>query len=263
MSNEILPQNGATETSPDRKTDTGRSLVGKIARLPYIIRENLNRRIRDGLPTADILAWLNNLASVKKILAQHFAGRTINHRNLSNWRRLGYRRWLKENQPVAAIEKRSRYGAKVFRAGRDIAPCAATLASDQLMAFLESQVGQTLTPDDLVKVASAIKPLLHAQQMAIRLKIERRKVRQKTEQLELERDKHQRDVVATALHVMGDAEAKAIYDAPCDYSLKIEVLGRKLFGKKWKFRGSPGLAAAAERGLPQSANAAEPNPSIQ
>jgi hypothetical protein len=220
------------------KTSMPRPLVGKIARLPHLIREQLNRRLRDGLPASEILSWLNHLACVKKILDALFSGAAISPGNLSNWRRLGYRRWLQDHQPIAGIEKRSRYGARISRAGRGIAPCAATLASDQLMAFLESRSGQTLTPDDLVKIATAIKPLLHAQQITARLRIEREKVRQKNEQLELERDKHQRDVAATALRVFDDAQAKAIHGAPCDHSLKIEVMGRHLFGKKWKYRPS-------------------------
>jgi hypothetical protein len=223
----------------------GRSLVGKIARLPHLVREQLNRRLRDGLPASDILFWLNNISSVKKILSARFSGVAISHGNLSDWRRLGYRRWLQDHQSVAGIEKRSQYGAKVFRAGRGLAPCAATLASDQLMAFLESRSGQTLTPDDLLKVAAALKPLLHAQQIGLRLKVEKKKIRQKNEQIELERDKHQRDVVATALRVMDDSQAKAIHDAPCDHSLKIEVLGRHLFGKKWKLRTSSDPAPIA------------------
>jgi hypothetical protein len=244
MTDEKLVQNGTVEEPPE-KNDTGRSLLGKIARLPHLIRERLNRRLHDGLPASEILPWLNNLLSVKKILAGRFSGATINHRNLSNWRRIGYRRWLQENPVLAGIQSRSQYGAKVFRAGRGLAPCAATLASDQLMACLESRSGQTLTPDDLVKIATAIKPLLHAQQMAMRLKIEKQKVRQKNEQLELDRDKHQRDVAATALQVFDDPQAKAIHDAPSDHSLKLEVMGRHLFGKKWKYRPSSDPVPAA------------------
>jgi len=218
---------------------TRRSSVGKIARLPHLIREQLNHRLRDGQPASEILSWLNAVPSVKKILDAAFSGAAISHRNLSNWRRIGYRRWLHDRESLGPIEKRSRYGAKVYRAGLGIAPCAATLASDQIMSFLESRSGQKLSPDDLVKVSAALKPFLHARHIDLRLKIEKKKVRQKNEQLELERDKHQRDATAIALRVLGDAQAKAIHDAPCDNTVKIEVLGHHLFGKKWKHRNLP------------------------
>lgn len=48
-----------------------RPLVGKTARLPALIREQLNRRLHDGQPASLILPWLNSLAPVPEILARH------------------------------------------------------------------------------------------------------------------------------------------------------------------------------------------------
>jgi hypothetical protein len=74
--------------------------MGKIARLPYVIREEVNCRLRDGQTAPVILTWLNALPTVQKILADQFAGTLITSQNLSNWRAIGFQRWLKEQEPT-------------------------------------------------------------------------------------------------------------------------------------------------------------------
>jgi hypothetical protein len=68
---------------------------GKIARLPKDIREELNRRLDNGLRGAKLLKWLNELPSVKEILHEQFDGRPISVQNLSQWREGGYADWLR------------------------------------------------------------------------------------------------------------------------------------------------------------------------
>ena len=60
--------------------------VGKIARLPRLIREQLNRRLEDGEPGVEALAWLNALPEVLTVLEKDFAGRPISVQNLSEWK---------------------------------------------------------------------------------------------------------------------------------------------------------------------------------
>ncbi len=64
--------------------------VGKIARLPESIRAQLNDRLRDGQPGRLILPWLNSLPEVRQVLDTLFAGKPINHANLSAWRNGGF-----------------------------------------------------------------------------------------------------------------------------------------------------------------------------
>jgi hypothetical protein len=80
------------------------SRVGKIARLPGPIREELNRRLQDGENGQDLLAWLNSSPEVKAVLAREFEDRKINDTNLSAWRRGGYSDW--EGQQFALDEAR-------------------------------------------------------------------------------------------------------------------------------------------------------------
>src|ERR1035438_7957478 len=49
--------------------------VGKIARLPREIREQLNHRLQDGEIGKRLVDWLNSLPEVKAVLAGEFNGR--------------------------------------------------------------------------------------------------------------------------------------------------------------------------------------------
>jgi hypothetical protein len=69
--------------------------VGKIARLPKGIRDELNRRLEDGKQGPELLAWLNALPEMKELLEKDFAGQPVSRSNLSDWRRGGYQDWLK------------------------------------------------------------------------------------------------------------------------------------------------------------------------
>jgi hypothetical protein len=66
---------------------------GKIARLPLGIREQLNRRLADGERGDRLVAWLNTLPKVRRLLARDFAGREITAGNVSEWKRGGYAEW--------------------------------------------------------------------------------------------------------------------------------------------------------------------------
>jgi len=67
--------------------------TGKIARLPAHIRDELNRRLDNGARGIDLVAWLNGLPEVQKIMAELFNGYPIRQQNLSEWRHGGYAEW--------------------------------------------------------------------------------------------------------------------------------------------------------------------------
>src|SRR5579863_8297292 len=71
---------------------------GKIARLPHDVREELNRRLRDGKSGAALLEWLNQSPKCKKVLAQEFESRPITKQNLSDWKQGGYEDWLRKEE---------------------------------------------------------------------------------------------------------------------------------------------------------------------
>jgi hypothetical protein len=68
--------------------------IGKIARLPHSIREQLNLRLHDHQPHKTILPWLNSLPEAQAILAAEFDSRPITKQNLSEWKQGGFRDWL-------------------------------------------------------------------------------------------------------------------------------------------------------------------------
>lgn len=78
---------------------------GKIARLPWSIRGELNLRLRDGEPGTNLVAWLNGLPAVQEVLRKEFAGRPINEQNLSEWRQGGYEDWLRHQETRAWVQE--------------------------------------------------------------------------------------------------------------------------------------------------------------
>jgi hypothetical protein len=77
--------------------------TGKIARLPEPIREQLNQRLLNGVLGKDTIPWLNGLAEVQGVLAEHFGGRPINEHNVSEWRHGGYHDWLRDRETRARV----------------------------------------------------------------------------------------------------------------------------------------------------------------
>jgi hypothetical protein len=69
--------------------------IGKIARLPKEIREQLNQRLENGELGTALIKWLNALPEVQKILAEQFASQAVRAQNLSQWRNGGYQDWLR------------------------------------------------------------------------------------------------------------------------------------------------------------------------
>jgi hypothetical protein len=95
--NEMIDPIDETETAgADRPGSRGRT--GKIARLPLSIRQELNRRLRDGQPGGKLLEWLNSLEEVQAVMAAEFQGHPILKQNLSQWRMGGYQDYLEEQQ---------------------------------------------------------------------------------------------------------------------------------------------------------------------
>lgn len=69
--------------------------VGKIARCPAAIRDEINRRLHDGETGQALVAWVNEQPSVQSMLARKYAGAAITEQNLSKWRRGGFQDYLR------------------------------------------------------------------------------------------------------------------------------------------------------------------------
>jgi hypothetical protein len=71
---------------------------GKIARLPLSIREQVNRRLDNGVEGKQIVQWLNSLPDVAAVMAAEFDGQAVNEPNLSHWKTGGYQDWREEQE---------------------------------------------------------------------------------------------------------------------------------------------------------------------
>jgi hypothetical protein len=236
------------------------STNSKIACLPHDIRKQLNQRLRDGQRSPQILPWLNELPAVKEILIAQFSGKPVNRQNLSNWRHSGYQLWLKEQSHIIQISHLANYASGLSNAGNDtIAHGAATIAAAKILQYVDALLASDCSPDDLLKIVNALKPLLNGAQVNARIKLAqeriskrdeqnkiqnglaRERIRQGDDKLLLTRHKHERDVTAVGLRLLGDARAKEIEAAPVDNREKIEMLGRHMHERTWRHRPIPNL----------------------
>jgi hypothetical protein len=70
---------------------------GKIAHLPFQIREELNIRLANGEPGNRLVEWLNTHPAVNEVIHNCFGGRPVSEQNLSEWRNGGYEQWAMLN----------------------------------------------------------------------------------------------------------------------------------------------------------------------
>ena len=251
------------------------TLTGKISSLPHDLRQQLNQRLRDGQRSPQILPWLNELPAVKEILAAQFGGKPVNRQNLANWRHSGYQEWLKEQSHLDQVTRLTEFASRLTQAGNDnLVHGVATLAAAKLLQCLETMLASDHSPDDLIKVITALKPLLNGAQTDSRIKLAqerhqqreqqnkinnelaRERLNQKESQLILMRDIHERDVTAISLRLLGDQRAKEIEAAPISYHEKVELLGRWMFDSTWVHHPlpTPGVPLAPQDPETQPSN---------
>ncbi len=116
---------------------------GKISRLPQHIREQIQSRLRDRMPGAQILSWLNSLPEVNQVLSALFGGRPIDDGNLSEWKTRHHQTWLNEQ---AALAQTDHFMAEA----RQLAQAGQGAISDHLAVFVASRfaVAVRQLPDD-------------------------------------------------------------------------------------------------------------------
>ncbi len=78
---------------------------GKITRLPHEVREQLNRRMKDGEEGKGLIEWLNGLPEVRAVLAEEFDGQPIGPNNLSQYRKRGFWEWVNQQEALAEARR--------------------------------------------------------------------------------------------------------------------------------------------------------------
>jgi hypothetical protein len=137
-----------------------RTRVGKIARLPHDIREELNRRLADGVPGLHIVAWLKTLPEVQKVMAEQFGGRTITHQNVAEWRRRGYAEWAASRTDRAEWQDLLDHldelnQQRTLASGKDVTGHLGTLVVLELAKALD-QLGRMKNSDERWRIFSRI-----------------------------------------------------------------------------------------------------------
>jgi hypothetical protein len=161
--------------------------IGKIARLPEPIRDQLNRRLRDGHLGPQILPWLNSLPETLAVLNEFFSGQPINAQNLSDWRQGGFAEWEEKQDSTFRVKELASYAVKLTEAnGGSIAEGAAAIASGKLLELLESiDSRDTVDLDQISDVVTALSSLRSAEIAQQRVNTDRDKLKRKDEELRL------------------------------------------------------------------------------
>lgn len=162
--------------------------LGKIARLPLEIREELNRRLRAGALGPQLLPWLNGLPEVRAVLEAHFGNKDINAENLSAWRTGGFAEWEDKQDRTYRTKELAAYAVKLAEAnGASIAQGASALVSGRLLELLEAatDADKKLTAEELQDVVSSLTSLRSAEIAQQRADLDREKLKRKDEEIAL------------------------------------------------------------------------------
>src|SRR5437016_6073540 len=75
-------------------------MIGKIARLPHPIQDQLNQRLETDEEAKTILSWLNALPEVQAVLQADFGGMAVTAKNLSEHKNRGFLDWQQRQQAL-------------------------------------------------------------------------------------------------------------------------------------------------------------------
>jgi hypothetical protein len=175
--------------------------IGKIARLPRKIREELNVRLDNGEVGRALVAWLNGLPAAQAVLAAKFGGRPINAQNLSDWKKGGYEDWRRHQEDCAhACMLTENSGDLEKEAGeirleeRLVAPMAMSLA--RLLRKAEESPGGFDMQKRVLAVARQLSQLRRESHQAERVRLERERLEMKQAEV---REKQRQAAEARAL----------------------------------------------------------------
>lgn len=203
--------------------------VGKIARLPKTVREELNRKLDDGRPGPELLPWLNGLPEVQSILSAEFSGAPISAQNLSDWRHGGYEDWCRSQDRFAGtklLAERAREFAAT--AGGSLSEASAQILSGKILNVLEGLA----EAEDLEALSSLVKPVATLRRGDIerqRADQDRQRLAQKDEEIRLAKQKYQDATCERYLDEAKRAEAERIAGSDLSHAEKIAALRQTFF----------------------------------
>jgi hypothetical protein len=162
-----------------------RPLGGKIGRLPFDVREQLNHRLFNGQSGREILIWLNSLPAVRAVLNAQCNGIPVNAFNLTHWRQTGYQQWLRIRN--AADTPAENAGDAPESTGQTATDALVNKAFQKVLEHLQTADLSRIKPTELFQCAGAALNLLKAQQSATRTHLAGQDLRLRELQLALQR----------------------------------------------------------------------------
>ncbi|HMO03935.1 MAG TPA: hypothetical protein PKC67_02390 [Kiritimatiellia bacterium] len=193
------------------KTDKPTTRKGNVARLPFEIREQLNAMIRDGAPASDLNAFLES-KGLKK----------LNDQNWTNWRKGGYKDWLKEQAYLDTVREKHETIRRELEAG-------GFSILDKAIFDVASQLADSdLEP---TKVASAISSLKFAVDGSRRTAIADRRAQLAEQALALQQKKFERETCKLFLKWYTSEKAKEIAEGKATNTVKVDQLRQLIFGR--------------------------------
>ena len=213
---------------------SNRTRIGKIARLPKEVREELNRRLQDGEQGDTLLEWLNALPKTQKVLASQFAGRPITKQNLSEWKLGGYRDWERVDEARLRVDRLTEQAAQLAGSDEDnpLSERLAAVLLVELAGAFEDLRDESLPPAErwqlLRQMVREVAQMRREDNRAAKLRIEQARWEWESERFEIE--KHEREM----------KEMKDKLCAPYEAAMKLhtmtEMFGGGQLGRKMAAR---------------------------
>jgi hypothetical protein len=196
---------------------TPKTRRGKIAALPYELRETLCWRMRDGWTGPRLIKWLETAAPEIG---------SVNDQNITNWRQGGYRDWMKQQDRLDSIRSRAEETRRQLEAG------GFSILDKSIYDLAEKLTDADMDPG---KAAAAVAALKNAVTASERAATDKARAGLAVEALALERKKFARQTATLFLEWYADQRARQIAEGPATSTdEKVDLLGQLMFGEDWK-----------------------------
>lgn len=230
-------------------SDTPSTPTGKIARLPALLREAVNRRLHDGETGPSLLAWLNGTPEAQEVCRKQFDGEPISPQNLSAWRNGGFQKWLTEQASIARTRDRAAYSRQLAEAsGGNLAEGALAQLTGELMDMVEEigllrEAGSEIDPGLIAAAAKALATARAKELETRNLNLNERTADQRDRALDLDEARHNFRVAETYLDKLDDKKAREIAESGKPRETKIAELVKHWYGDMPEGIGPPSLTA--------------------
>jgi hypothetical protein len=165
---------------------------GKIARLPWHIRDTLNARLLDGEPGGPLLEWLNAQPQVVEILKTYFKGVAINAQSLSEWRQGGFKDWVRHKEACEEVERLTEQAVELDDSANNdsVIEMAAKMMAVEFARSMKEMLADVSDPKERWAKLQELLPLLaqfrRAEHRAVKIEMDQEKWQRERDRLEKE-----------------------------------------------------------------------------